>query len=137
MVRLGRLERPLNALSTHSLCQLGYRRDAMQLEDQAGFEPALSFRCRLKRPARSTATVAGPMLSNGGPGWLRSTSQPTSGLPEVGHAIRWPKSETSDFGWIKSPLPLHSGLRLQVQLVLPPGAAPGSLAYRASALLLS
>ena len=26
MVRLGRVERPLNALSTHSLCQLGYRR---------------------------------------------------------------------------------------------------------------
>ena len=26
MVRLGRLERPLNALSTHSLCRLGYRR---------------------------------------------------------------------------------------------------------------
>src|SRR5712691_1896077 len=26
LVRLGRLERPLNALSTHSLCQLGYRR---------------------------------------------------------------------------------------------------------------
>jgi hypothetical protein len=27
MVRLGRLERPLNALSTHSLCRLGYRRE--------------------------------------------------------------------------------------------------------------
>jgi hypothetical protein len=26
VVRLGRLERPLNALSTHSLCRLGYRR---------------------------------------------------------------------------------------------------------------
>src|SRR5260221_2871037 len=26
LVRLGRLERPLDALSTHSLCQLGYRR---------------------------------------------------------------------------------------------------------------
>ena len=26
LVRLGRLERPLNALSTHSLCRLGYRR---------------------------------------------------------------------------------------------------------------
>src|SRR5262249_19417946 len=30
------------------------------LEDQAGFEPAVSLRCRLKRPARSTATVTGP-----------------------------------------------------------------------------
>src|SRR5256885_9716275 len=26
LVRLGRVERPLNALSTHSLCQLWYRR---------------------------------------------------------------------------------------------------------------
>jgi hypothetical protein len=37
--------------------------DAMQLGDQAGFEPAVSFRCRLKRPARSAATVTGPMVS--------------------------------------------------------------------------
>jgi hypothetical protein len=59
LVRLGRLERPLNALSTHSLCRLGYRRE---LEDQAGFEPAVSLRCRLKRPARSTATVTGPKM---------------------------------------------------------------------------
>ena len=51
LVRLGRLERPLNALSTHSLCQLGYRRDVgcgdnchrEEMEDQAGFEPAMSF----------------------------------------------------------------------------------------------
>ena len=93
LVRLGRLERPLHALSTHSLCQLGYRRvvhrrlgrvlarpniephapkrwvsrrarpnlqAAAKLEDQAGFEPAVSLRCRLKRPARSTATETGP-----------------------------------------------------------------------------
>jgi hypothetical protein len=60
MVRLGRLERPLNALSTHSLCRLGYRRAVCELEDQAGFEPAVSLRCRLKRPARSAATVTGP-----------------------------------------------------------------------------
>ena len=25
--------------------------------------------------------------------------QPNSGLPEFGHVIGWPKSETSDFGW--------------------------------------
>ena len=25
--------------------------------------------------------------------------QPNSGLPEFGHSITWPKSETSDFGW--------------------------------------
>ncbi len=25
--------------------------------------------------------------------------QPTSGSPEVGHWVDWPKSETSDFGW--------------------------------------
>jgi hypothetical protein len=31
-----------------------------ELEDQAGFEPAVSLRCRLKRPARSAATVTGP-----------------------------------------------------------------------------
>jgi hypothetical protein len=62
MVRLGRLERPLNALSTHSLCRLGYRRVVAKLEDQAGFEPAVSLRCRLKRPARSAATVTGPMI---------------------------------------------------------------------------
>jgi hypothetical protein len=55
MVRLGRVERPLNALSTHSLCQLGYRRvdgcgdnhHREGMEDQAGFEPAMS----LKPPA--------------------------------------------------------------------------------------
>ena len=39
-------------------------RDTLQLEDQAGFEPAVSFRCRLKRPARSAATETGPMSSN-------------------------------------------------------------------------
>jgi hypothetical protein len=88
--------------------------EELQLEDQAGFEPAVSFRCRLKRPARSTATVTGPGFRNGGPAWLRSTCRR-----------------------LKRPLPLHSGLRLRVRLVLPPGAAPGSLAYRASALLLS
>ena len=33
------------------------------MEDQAGFEPAVSLRCRLKRPARSAATVTGPMIS--------------------------------------------------------------------------
>jgi hypothetical protein len=32
------------------------------VEDQAGFEPAMSLRCRLKRPARSAATVTGPMI---------------------------------------------------------------------------
>ena len=34
----------------------------MKVEDQAGFEPAMSLRCRLKRPARSAATVTGPMI---------------------------------------------------------------------------
>jgi len=28
-----------------------------------------------------------------------SRLQPNSGLPEFGHFINWPKSETSDFGW--------------------------------------
>src|SRR5262245_11767380 len=37
-----------------------------RLEDQAGFEPAVSLRCRLKRPARSAATVTGPMEDPGG-----------------------------------------------------------------------
>src|SRR3954471_22485251 len=32
----------------------------LEVEDQAGFEPAESLRCRLKRPARSAATVTGP-----------------------------------------------------------------------------
>ena len=32
-----------------------------RMGDQAGFEPAMSLRCRLKRPARSAATVTGPM----------------------------------------------------------------------------
>ena len=69
-----------------------------KLEDQAGFEPAVSLRCRLKRPARSAATVTGPrsirrfIRANGGPGWLRSTGRR-----------------------VKRPLPLHSGLRLQVR----------------------
>src|SRR6266480_889788 len=34
----------------------------LAMEDQAGFEPAVSLRCRLKRPARSAATVTGPMI---------------------------------------------------------------------------
>jgi hypothetical protein len=51
-----RLERALNALSTRSLCQLGYR----HTEDQAGFEPALGFSQRIKSPSRSAATVTGP-----------------------------------------------------------------------------
>jgi hypothetical protein len=110
-VRLGRLERPLNALSTHSLCQLGYRRiDGRSddrhregMEDQAGFEPAMSLRCRLKRPARSAATVTGPLcVCSGGREWLRSTGRR-----------------------VKSPLPLHSGLRLRVRILgLVGGTAP-------------
>ena len=73
LVRLGRLERPLNALSTHSLCQLGYRRVIIRyrrghgreqgLEDQAGFEPAVGASQRIKSPPRSAATVTGPMIS--------------------------------------------------------------------------
>jgi hypothetical protein len=39
-----------------------------QVEDQAGFEPAMSLRCRLKRPARSAATVTGPDLELADPG---------------------------------------------------------------------
>src|SRR3954466_6546311 len=35
----------------------------LEVEDQAGFEPAESLRCRLKRPARSAATVTGPVES--------------------------------------------------------------------------
>jgi hypothetical protein len=67
LVRLGRLERPLNALSTHSLCRLGYRREARRaaarLEDQAGFEPAVGVSLRIKSPRRSAATVTGPFSS--------------------------------------------------------------------------
>src|SRR5262245_6809035 len=39
---------------------IGLQTRFAKLEDQAGFEPAVSLRCRLKRPARSTATVTGP-----------------------------------------------------------------------------
>jgi hypothetical protein len=56
LVCLARLERALNAPSTRSLCQLGYR----HTEDQAGFEPALGFSQRIKSPSRSAATVTGP-----------------------------------------------------------------------------
>ena len=56
LVCLARLERALNALSTRSLCQLGYR----HTEDQAGFEPALGLSQRIKSPPRSAATVTGP-----------------------------------------------------------------------------
>ena len=56
MVRLGRLERPLDALSTHSLCRLGYRR----VEDQGGFEPPTGLHHGIKSPVRSAATVTGP-----------------------------------------------------------------------------
>jgi hypothetical protein len=50
LVCLARLERALNALSTRSLCQLGYR----HTEDQAGLSQ------RIKSPPRSAATVTGP-----------------------------------------------------------------------------
>ena len=87
MVCLARLERALNALSTRSLCQLGYR----HTEDQAGFEPAVGLSQRIKSPPRSAATVTGPW--SGGREWLRSTGRR-----------------------VKSPLPLHLGLRLRVQI---------------------
>src|SRR5262249_9316703 len=45
LVRLGRVERPLNALSTHSLCQLGYRRDG---RDRMSLPTACGVRCRGK-----------------------------------------------------------------------------------------
>jgi hypothetical protein len=45
-VRLARFERALNALSTHSLCRLGYRR---KLEDQVGLEPT-KLAQRVKSP---------------------------------------------------------------------------------------
>jgi hypothetical protein len=49
LVCLARLERALNALSTRSLCQLGYR----HIEDQAGFEPAMGIASGLRvRPVR-------------------------------------------------------------------------------------
>src|SRR5215813_15076228 len=86
IVCLARLERALNALSTRSLCQLGYR----HTEDQAGFEPAVGLSQRIKSPPRSAATVTGPW--SGGREWLRSTGRR-----------------------VKSPLPLHSGLRLRVR----------------------
>ena len=86
LVCLARLERALNALSTRSRCQLGYR----HAEDQAGFELALGLSQRIKSPPRSAATVTGLM---GGREWLRST---------------WLR--------VKSPLPLHSGLRLRVRI---------------------
>src|SRR6266849_8784208 len=87
LVRLGRLERPLNALSTHSLCRLGVQTRGV-MEDQAGFEPAVGASLRIKSPRRSAATVTGPMiLEIGGPGWFRATCRR-----------------------VKSPLPLHSGL---------------------------
>ncbi len=85
LVCLARLERALNALSTRSLCQLGYRHETAQpvfarsartgtrllgtcppklqrrrVEDQAGFEPAMGLSQRIKSPPRSAATVTGP-----------------------------------------------------------------------------
>ena len=57
LVCLAEFERALNALSTRSLCQLGYR----HMEDQAGFEPALGLSQRIKSPPRSAATVTGSM----------------------------------------------------------------------------
>ena len=60
LVCLARLERALNALSTRSLCQLGYR----HIEDQAGFEPAMGTSHRIKSPTRSATTVTGPDLED-------------------------------------------------------------------------
>jgi hypothetical protein len=43
-------------------------RDAVKMEDQAGFEPASGLCQRIKSPPRSAATVTGPGLSRmGGP----------------------------------------------------------------------
>lgn len=41
---------------------IGVQTRSCEMEDQAGFEPAVSLRCRLKRPARSTATETGPVV---------------------------------------------------------------------------
>lgn len=62
MVSVGRVERPLNALSTRSLCRLGYT----DMEDQGGFEPPMGLRHGIKSPVRSAATGTGPWIDFGG-----------------------------------------------------------------------
>jgi hypothetical protein len=54
MVRLVRFERTLHALSTHSLCRLGYRR-LEEVEDQVGFKPTRGRARPLKRRLPSIA----------------------------------------------------------------------------------
>ena len=93
LVCLARLERALNALSTRSLCQLGYR----HTEDQAGFEPALGFSQRIKSPPRSAATVTGPNSILANPGGFdpladglkgRSLSIRVRGSGSIGELVR-------------------------------------------------
>ena len=61
VVRLGRLERPLNALSTHSLCRLGYRRDWSPLRETMSLPPnarsavAVSCTCGARAPETAAA----------------------------------------------------------------------------------
>src|SRR5262245_24057360 len=79
LVRLGRLERPLNALSTHSLCLIGVQthgREQREMEDQAGFEPALGVSHGIKSPVRSAATGTGPNFRE-----LRASSLKLEGHP--------------------------------------------------------
>src|SRR5262249_397449 len=58
LVRLGRLERPLDALSTHSLCQLGYRRVSVELVGWVELARPNTLvpypRCWVSREERST-----------------------------------------------------------------------------------
>jgi hypothetical protein len=56
LVCLARLERALNALSTRSLCQLGYRHDG----GPGRIRTCGGHRQRIKSPPRSAATVTGP-----------------------------------------------------------------------------
>ena len=79
MVRLVRFERTLHALSTHSLCRLGYRR-LEEVEDQVGFKPTRGRARPLKRRLPSIAWLLvrewrTPMVKNshiGGHGGTRT-----------------------------------------------------------------
>ena len=82
LVRLGRLERPLNALSTHSLCRLGYRRISVAvvgrvefLRDPTAAKPVEALGVATARPNLRDCRLGTDVLRIGGPGRIRTCDE--------------------------------------------------------------
>ena len=124
-MRLGRLERPLNALSTHSLCLIGVQthgKRRRRMEDQAGFEPALGVSHGIKSPVRSAATGTGPKLfvrRSLCPSSLKLRKAPASSMAPPAEALAKagePGRSRTSCGGVKSPVPFLWGFTLRVHI---------------------